>query len=95
VLSATWPISDTAAAVHVFKAQLLDQRDIPSPSASTAGTANASTAAGIANASPSTSLQVCQASTPQTLHSPIEFHLHFTLCVDATHSLCLSDFERF
>ena len=80
-----WPISDAAAAVQVFKAQHLNQHDIPSPSARPAGTANASTA-GTANAPPSASVQVCSASPPQTLH----FTWNLCLLVDfhALHLVC-------
>ncbi len=93
-----WPISDAAAAaaVQVFKAQLLNQHNIASISA---GTAIASTA-GTANATPSTSVQVCSGSPLQTLHFPgtsacLLICTHFTLCVEAIHNLCLSDIDRF
>jgi len=80
-----WPISDAAAAVQVFKAQLLNQHDIASTSALPTGTANAITA-GTANATPSTSVQVCSASPPQTLHFTwtlcllVDFHAFHLLC---------------
>jgi len=95
VLSATWPISDNAAAVQVFKAQLLNQHDILSPSAQPAQPA------GTATATPSTSMQVCQASLLQNLHFTwilcllAGCHVHCTWCVKETHNVCFSDFKCF
>ncbi len=81
-------LQDCQTCLTVFKLttiKLSVQRFVPSPSARPAGTANASTG-GIANASPSTSVQVCQASPPQTLHFTwsfcllVEFHAFHIVC---------------